>query len=57
MNFILKILQKMKKVTNHFYKKTVNAGKHFNKHKHKYLFGLFGTFAIVKTFFLLIGFF
>jgi hypothetical protein len=57
MHFILQLHAIMKKTMNHFYQQTKKAGKHFSKHKQKYLFGTFGTFAIVKTVLLLAWFF
>ena len=47
----------MKHLIHHVKKHSKCVVRHLSTHKHKYLFGTFGTFAIVKTFLLLFGFF
>jgi hypothetical protein len=43
-------LKKIKKHASHL-------TKHVSKHKHKYAFGLFGSFAVIKAILLFAGFF
>jgi hypothetical protein len=47
----------MKNIFTHLHRHTKGVTKHFSKHKHKYLFGTLGTFAIIKSILLLAGFF